>query len=119
VNEVRAWTVALDAVEDSDEFPRDRRRKNRVRRNLSGIAVELTDGHERVEVARVAFVRRNSRNPEADFGEQLAAEIDKAEQAAEALNEWLDERERMIEEQYMEIQDRVREIVGEPAELPA
>jgi uncharacterized protein YeeX (DUF496 family) len=88
VNEVRAWTVALDAVEDSDEFPRDRRRKNRVRRNLSGIAVELTDGHER-------------------------------EQAAEALNEWLDERERMIEEQYMEIQDRVREIVGEPAELPA
>jgi hypothetical protein len=116
---VRPWSVALDAVADEDEWPPDRRRRPRVKRNLSGIVVSLTDGEEYVEVSRVAFVRRNSRNPEAEFPVQLEAEIEKAELAAEALNEWLDDRERMMEERYMEIQDRVREIIGEPAGLPA
>jgi hypothetical protein len=116
---VRPWSVAIDAVADEDEWPPDRRRRPRYKRNLSGILISLTDGEEHVEVSRVAFVRRNSRNPEAEFASQLEAEIEKAELAADALNAWLDERERMIEERYMEVQDRVREIIGEPAGLPA
>jgi hypothetical protein len=116
---VRPWSVALDAVADEDEWPADRRRRPRVRRNLSGIIISLSDGEEHVEVSRVAFVRRNSRNPEAEFASQLEAEIEKAELAADELNSWLDDRERMMEERYMEIQDRVREIIGEPQEAPA
>jgi hypothetical protein len=116
---VRPWSVALDAVADEDEWPADRRRRPRGPRTRSGIVISLSDGEEHVEVSRVAFVRRNSRNPEAEFASQLEAEIEKAELAADELNSWLDDRERMMEERYMEIQDRVREIIGEPQEAPA
>lgn len=112
--EVRPWRVALAAV---DEVGAKRGRGRN--KNMSGIAVTLTDGDEEVFVARVAFARRNSRHPEADFAEQLEAEIEKAEQAADMLNEYLDERERQLEERFAEVQDRVREALGRPEKVPA
>lgn len=107
---VRPWTVKLDPVYEMDQ---------RDGRNLGGIAVALTDGDDTVEVSRVAFVRRNARNPDADFGEQLDKEIEKAEFAAGAVNEWLDERDRALEERQLEVQDRVRELIGDGEEVPA
>jgi hypothetical protein len=69
--EVRPWRVALAAVDEVGE-----KRGRGRNKNMSGIAVTLTDGDEEVFVARVAFARRNSRHPEADFAEQLEAETD-------------------------------------------
>ena len=41
----------------------------------------------RQEVARVAWVRRNSKNPDVPFADQLRAEVDKAKQAIDVINE--------------------------------
>jgi FtsZ-binding cell division protein ZapB len=35
------------------------------------------------------------------------------------LNEYLDERERQLEERFAEVQDRVREALGRPDTVPA
>jgi hypothetical protein len=43
----------------------------------------------RQEVARVAFERANSRNPDTEFHEQLEAEVHKARTAVRLLNETL------------------------------
>lgn len=60
-------------------------------RNEGGMVIELMDGdgYRRQEVSRVAFARRNSRNPDVGFEEQLRAEWAKANEAVGLLNEQL------------------------------
>jgi hypothetical protein len=55
-------------------------------RNTGGLVVSITDGTKTEELSRVAFVRRHSKNPTKTFKAQLKAEIEKAEEAAGALN---------------------------------
>jgi hypothetical protein len=56
--------------------------------NQGGMVVYLTGAHGgRHEVARVAWVRRNSKNPDTAFEEQLRAEVDKAKKAVEVMEE--------------------------------
>lgn len=82
--------------------------------NRSGLRVVLTDGEETWEVSRVAFIRRNSRNPETDFPAALDAELDRAAEAADALNAAMDEAESARSEAAEKARARVREILGPP-----
>jgi hypothetical protein len=45
--------------------------------NQGGLVVYLTNGDRRKEVSRVAYVRRNSKNPKTSFEKQLRKEMDK------------------------------------------
>lgn len=54
--------------------------------NEGGLILYLSSNGSRQEVSRVAFVRRNSRNPSVSFDKQLAAEIEKARAARDLLN---------------------------------
>lgn len=51
------------------------------------IFAQLGDGYGRREVSRVAFIRRNSANPDVSFAEQLGIEMTKAKEAVAAANE--------------------------------
>lgn len=59
-------------------------------KNAVGFVLYLDGfGSYRKEVSRVAFVRRNSKNPNTSFEDQLAHEVDKARAAVKVLNEQL------------------------------
>lgn len=103
---------------------------NEAGRNLSGIIVCLTDGAYTHEVARVAFAREHSRNPKAEFQEQLSSVIHRATTAADAMNEFADEFERQEEiavaereaarvrageERTAAAKARIKEILGTPS----
>lgn len=102
-----AWAVTLRPVASNEG------------KNTGGIMVALTDGDAEFEVVRVAYARRNSKNPDAEFGEQLDAEIEKAQRCAEALNDMLDDLERAEDEKILKVRDMVREILGPPPRLNA
>lgn len=55
--------------------------------NIGGIIIYLVgeDGVKE-ELSRVAFVRRNSKNPDTPFKDQLRIEVEKAHAACEELN---------------------------------
>lgn len=57
-------------------------------RNEGGMVIYLApnDTETRQEFSRVAFVRRNSSNPDASFERQLSVEISKARAARDLLN---------------------------------
>lgn len=94
-----------------------------ARKNKAGVSVCLTDGDlewaNLIEVGRVAFIRRNSRNPETSFEDQLSAMIETAQKAAAEVNrldaEYADEMARRREE----ARERVREMIGKPDAVPA
>lgn len=72
------WTVKTKPVPDNPSA---------AGKNESGIVVYLVNGAEKVETARVLFVRRNARNKSVGFKRQLLKELDKAYEAAEVLND--------------------------------
>jgi hypothetical protein len=71
----------VEGAEQTDEIPQGT--------NEGGMIVYLADdgGHSKREVSRVAWVRRNGANPDVAFHEQLRAEVDKAKQAIDLINE--------------------------------
>lgn len=95
-----AWTVVVQPRTDN------------LGKNKGGLVVALTDGDASHEVSRVAYVRRNSKNPDVEFGDQLDAEIEKAQRAADAVNDYLDELERAEDERVVKAREKVREILG-------
>jgi hypothetical protein len=64
--------------------------------NTGGMVIYLTNGSMKHEVSRVAFVRRASKNPNADFQTQLATEVAKAREAAKTLNEVSSQSDAMV-----------------------
>lgn len=81
--QVRRWKVVLK--------PEGKNPGTDDEKNEGGMVVQLLDGagNFRQEVTRVAYARRHSRNPDADFDEQLRIEWDKAKAACDLLNEQL------------------------------
>ena len=73
------WKVVL---EPRDENPDE----ETGGQNVGGIVIFLDDGSDKREVSRVAYVRRNSKNPRVSFKKQLAAEVEKAQISADQLN---------------------------------
>lgn len=59
--------------------------------NKGGIIVYMVNGHVRQEVSRVAFIRRESKNPDIAFADQLRTEVAKAKTAIAMVNGLLDE----------------------------
>jgi hypothetical protein len=91
---------------------------------MGGLAVKLmaldSKGHEHQHlVSNVAYNRRISASPDVSFVDALEAEFTKAEAAAEVLNDALDAMERAESERVLELRERIREILGEPAKVPA
>lgn len=85
-----------------------------------GIAVLLVNTEDlldRVEVSRVAWNRRIAKNPRSKFENVLREEVEKAELSAEAINDALDDFERGRSEEMVKARERVRTLVGEPAQI--
>lgn len=70
---------------------------------------------EKFEIGRVAFRREESTNPETGFVSQLQEVIIRADECALVLNEWDDERERLVEESLKEYKKQVQDILGKPS----
>ena len=69
------------------------------------------DGED-YEVSRVAYARRNSKNPDTVFDQQLTEELRKAELAADEINALWDD---FMEAKWQEIQaerKKLRELLG-------
>lgn len=58
-------------------------------KNAGGMIIYVTDGSSKKEVSRVAWIRRNSKNPKVSFEKQLKVEIDKAREAVRVLEDLL------------------------------
>lgn len=69
----------------------------------------ITDGQERVEVGRVSFVRQVSANPKTSFGDKVTEVLERADHAAEIVNEMAAELERLNEEREWEVVERAKE----------
>jgi len=61
--------------------------KNDDQLNTGGMVILVSDGVHRTEVSRVAFIRRNGKNPDVDYETQLDHEVGKARKSVEILNE--------------------------------
>lgn len=97
---------------------------SRSKRNEGGLAIALRradwdQGMESLEVTRVAYARQNSRNPAVAFEDQLQEEIVKAQEVCEKLNDFEDERDRLIAEARMAAREQIAEILGAPQKTPA
>lgn len=55
--------------------------------NVGGMIIFIVNGATKQEVSRVAWIRRNSKNPSTSFEKQLQAELDKARASVKILNE--------------------------------
>jgi hypothetical protein len=75
---VSVWTVICEPVEANPDDTGN---------NQGGLVVYLTNGDRRKEVSRVAYVRRNSKNPKTSFEKQLRKEMDKGAMAAKTIND--------------------------------
>jgi hypothetical protein len=74
-----AWTLTL--------APHGSNPGSEEGRNEGGMVVYLVNGGQREEVARVAWMRENSTNPDVAFQDQLDNEVAKAKHALAVLEE--------------------------------
>jgi hypothetical protein len=102
------WTVVTEAVDVQAGNGENR----------SALVVLLTDGTARIELSRVGMIRRNSKNPDTPFADQLQIELDKAQECAATINEL----ERYYDELRAEAEDharvRVADIIGKQSPVP-
>lgn len=56
-------------------------------KNEGGLIIYLVKGAEKREVTRVAYERKNSTRPKVKFDKQLQVELEKAQHAADIVNE--------------------------------
>lgn len=95
------WSVSFQVVRDA-----------RGSKELMGLRIMLFDGEdEEYEIARVAFRREDSANPDKDFATALDEQLDKAEQAIEVINDFEDQAERDLQDAKDKARNRIREIL--------
>lgn len=108
-----SWCVVCEPVDDTGPEAVNR----------SALAIMLSDGQRRIEAVRVGLVRRNTKHPDAEFTEQLQAELDKAHECAITINELDDElrlQQRDAEaEATRKARERVKEIFGTASVVPS
>lgn len=81
------WTVVAEPVgENPGRVKKAAAEAGVGNGNVGGMVIYLIRGGSKQEVSRVAWVRRNSKNPKTSFEKQFAAELDKARGAAATLN---------------------------------
>lgn len=87
-------------------------------KNRSALVVMLTDGITKIECSRVGMVRRNTKNPDTPFPDQLQIELDKANEAAATINELEAYLEELRLEQVAHARRRVKDIIGKTSPVP-
>lgn len=101
------WTVVCRPVSDND---------NTAHENRSGLAVVLVSDDEtdtNYEMTRVAFVRKFAVDPDKDFTVALEEALDKAQEAADLVNETEADLERERAHARKKARERFREILGQ------
>jgi hypothetical protein len=83
---------------------------------VRGVSVYLSDGEgNEWETGRVAFLREQSVNPAVPFEDKLLDVMDRAQQAADVMNDALDDFDRRKAQERIKWQDKIREILGDSA----
>ena len=107
------WKVIAEPVDGNP--PEPNKEKGAEDKNLSGLIIYLTNGSDKREVSRVAYVRRFSSNPKDSFQKRLQRELDKANTTVTVINELYAEYDRdldSIRQKRDELKDKERDILG-------
>lgn len=84
------WSIKLKPEGSNDNYER----------NEGGMIIQLTNSRSfdssPQEVSRVAFVRRNSNNPDVSYEHQVKLEVDKARASCELLNEMVSTTDGLV-----------------------
>jgi hypothetical protein len=83
--------------------------------NTGGLAivlVDLDDDWREVEVARVAFDRTKARDPEVPFVDAFIDAIERAEEAAQLVNDTLDAEAQAVRDKNREQRERIKELLS-------
>jgi len=106
------WKVIAEPIGGNP--PEPMKEKGAEDKNLSGLVIYLTNGEEKREVSRVAYVRRFSSNPKDSFQKRLQKELDKANSSVQVMNELYADYDRELESMRLkrdELRDKEREIL--------
>ena len=106
------WKVIAEPIEANP--PEPNKAKGEEDKNLSGLVIYLTNGSQKREVSRVAYVRRFSANPKDSFQKRLQKELDKANSSVQVMNELYADYDRELESMRLkrdELRDKEREIL--------
>jgi hypothetical protein len=85
-----AWEIVVEPQGNNPGFldqAKAKLEKQEDVENTGGMIIYLSNGQQKQELSRVAYIRRNSKNPEVKFQDQLAQEVTKAREAVKVLNE--------------------------------
>lgn len=82
------------------------------------LAVALTDGVAEIDVAHVAFLRRQGKDKEVPFDRKLQEILDVAHEAATTINEFEEYLDELRTEQTAMAQRRVEGIIGKVSLTP-
>lgn len=100
------WTVVAEPVAANP---------SKTDGNEGGLIIKLRRGEdEEFETTRVGYARRNSKNPDTLFEDQLKIEMGKADMAAEILNDLQAEQQRLMAIAYEEARTKIKELLGTP-----
>lgn len=102
------WTVVCDPVHDMLAGGQNR----------SALVIMLTDGTDRIEALRVGLIRRNTKNKDVEFADQLQVELDKVHECATTINELEEHLEELRREAVEHARMRVQEILGRQSTVP-
>jgi hypothetical protein len=86
------------------------RSPNREGDGTGGVVVYLMRETTLVEVSRVGFVRSQTADPDTAFQEKLVEVVDRAQEAADTINDLMVEHQRLIDLADEEATARIREI---------
>lgn len=101
------WTVSCRPVDDSTTATA-----------RPALAVRITDGVDSIDIAHIAFVRRQGKNKGVDFGAQLQLSLDVGQEAVDTINEFEQYLEELRQEQVEMARKRVGMIVGKVSLAP-
>lgn len=86
--------------------------------NEGGLIIKLKRSEdEEFETTRVGYVRRNSKNPDNSFENQMAIELERAQLACDTLNDLQAEQQRLMQIAYEEARTKIKELIGRPSRV--
>lgn len=102
------WTVQCRPVDDGTE-----------KTAKPALAVTITDGVDAIDVAHIAFVRRQGKDKAMTFDKKLQEMLDIAQEAVTTINEFEQYLEELRAEQTKMARVRVHAIIGKVNLVPA
>lgn len=102
------WVVACRPVDDGTE-----------KTAKPALAVAITDGVTVVDIAHVAFLRRQGKDKAVTFDKKLQEVLDVAQEAVTTINEFEQYLEEIRAEQTEMARVRIQSIIGKVSLVPA